>query len=264
MLKCTIVKIGGKVVDHSSQLNTFLQHFSCLPSPKILVHGGGTSATALADKLGVTATMINGRRITDAAMLEIATMVYGGLVNKKIVAQLQALGQNSLGLTGADLNMILAHKRPVGDIDYGFAGDIDEVNVAMLQLLLEQHIVPVFAPLTHNQQGQLLNTNADTIASTVAGSLAKRYDVTLMYCFERPGVLTDSDNDETVIPLLTPLSYRTLKTSGAIHNGMIPKLDNAFDALSQGVTQILIGNIEGVKMMHEEGFGGTRLLSSFL
>ena len=242
MEKLTIIKVGGKVVEEEKSLQQLLADFSNLPGKKILVHGGGRSATAMAQKLGIESKMVNGRRITDEAMLQVVTMVYGGLVNKNIVAGLQANRCNAIGLTGADMNVIQAVKRPVVDIDYGFAGDVTGVNAVGLKNLIEQGVTPVMAPLTHDQKGSMLNTNADTIASEVAIALSQFYDTQLVFCFEKNGVLEDAENDDSVIPVLTPDNYEEYKSTGVIKDGMIPKLDNGFAALNKGVSLIRIVN----------------------
>ena len=255
MQKITLVKVGGKVVEESSSLQDLLARFSKIEGLKVLVHGGGRSATAIAERLGMETKMVDGRRITDENMLEVVTMVYGGLVNKNIVAQLQANGINAIGLTGADLNCMQAVKRPVATIDYGFVGDIVAVNVEELKLLVEKNVVPVLAPLTHDKKGQLLNTNADTIAAEAAIAFSKYYKVELVYCFEKPGVLEDADDDDSVIDSLNHSQFKMLQESGAIHAGMIPKLDNSFNAIGKGVHQVRITNIEGLQA------GGTRLVA---
>ena len=242
MEKLTIIKVGGKVVEEEASLHQLLEDFSKLPGKKILVHGGGRSATAMASKLGVDTKMVNGRRITDLEMLKVVTMVYGGLVNKNIVAGLQANNCNAIGLTGADMNVIQAVKRPVVDIDYGYAGDVTGVNAVGLKNLLDQEVTPVMAPLTHNQKGSMLNTNADTIASEVAIALSEFFDTELVFCFEKNGVLEDADNDNSVIPVLTPENYEEYKSKEVIKDGMIPKLDNGFAALKKGVSSIRIVN----------------------
>jgi acetylglutamate kinase len=246
MQKLTIVKVGGKVVEEDESLANLLRDFSSITGPKILVHGGGRSATAMAERLGVETKMVEGRRITDAAMLEVVTMVYGGLVNKNIVAGLQAHQQNALGMTGADMNIIRSKKRAKGAVDYGFVGDIEAVDAQGLNQLLLAGAVPVIAPLTHNGQGQLLNTNADTMASAVAAALSDEYKVTLVFCFELPGVLTDIRNPDSVLELITPEIYSQLKKDGIVADGMIPKLDNSFVALERGVDQVRITNPQGL------------------
>lgn len=238
--KLTIVKVGGAVVENDDQLDRLLKDFSAIDGRKILVHGGGRRATDIASKLGIESKMINGRRITDEEMLTVVTMVYGGLVNKNVVAQLQANGVNALGLTGADMNAILSHKRIVKDIDYGYAGDIDKVNGKQLSNLIEHEIVPVMAPLTHDGKGLILNTNADTIAAEVAKALAEFYDVTLIYSFEKPGVMRNPDDNSSMIPVITADDYAQYKADGTISGGMIPKLDNAFGAIQTGVKQVII------------------------
>lgn len=241
--KLTILKIGGNVLADTTMLDAALDLFTGYEGAAILVHGGGKRASELLTELGHTPRMVDGRRITDAATLEIAVMVYAGLINKQLVARLQAKGCPALGVSGADGNLIQAHLRPVGDIDYGFAGDIDHVHAAGFDALLAAGFCPVCCAITHDKQGQLLNTNADTIASAVAHALAPLYAVTLDYCFEKPGVLLDADRDDTAIPQLTPSDYAVYKAQGIIHSGMIPKLDNAFAALRAGVHQVRIGNI---------------------
>ncbi len=245
--KLTVVKIGGKVLEIPEKLTLALQYFVSIEGPKILVHGGGKQANVIIKALDIEPKMLNGRRITDAATLEVVTMVYAGLVNKTVVSELQSLGCNALGLSGADGNMIRAHKRIVTTTDYGFAGDIDEINAKGLQQLLELGFCPCFCAITHDQKGQLLNTNADTIASSVARAMAKGYEVELQFCFEKGGVLTDPDDDSSVIPELTSESYQQYKVDGIISAGMIPKLDNAFAAIEAGVYQISIGHIEALQ-----------------
>ncbi len=239
----TIVKVGGKIVEEENSLKSFLAEFSSLPGQKVLIHGGGRTATALASRLGIETKMIDGRRVTDSEMLKIVTMIYGGLVNKNIVAQLNAMGSRALGLTGADMNVILSHRRAAKEVDYGYVGDVDHVDGKTLSALLEQGIVPVMAPLTHDGKGQLLNTNADTIAAETAKALAGFYDVTLIYCFEKNGVLRDPDDDNSVISRITPENYRQLKAEGVIQGGMIPKLDNSFAALHKGVKRVIITRV---------------------
>lgn len=244
--KVTVVKVGGAIVEDEAQLSQLLKDFSAIPGKKILVHGGGRRATQVASSLGIESKMVNGRRITDSDMLQVVTMVYGGLVNKNVVARLQSIGINALGLTGADMNVIRAHRRPVvklseeQSIDYGFVGDVDEVNGALLRMLLEKDIIPVMAPLTHDGQGNILNTNADTIASETAKALAAFYDVTLIYSFEKKGVLANPTDDDSVIPTITPDSFRQLVAEGTIAGGMIPKLENAFHAIDCGVSRVII------------------------
>ncbi len=241
-----ILKIGGNVLADPQQLDRALALFASNQGPAILVHGGGRRASEILQAMGQTPRMINGRRITDAATLEVVTMVYAGSLNKQLVAGLQAKGCNAIGLSGADGNLIRAHKRIVKDIDYGFAGDIDEVNASGFDALLEAGFRPVCCAITHDKQGQLLNTNADTIAASVAMALADRYQVVLQYCFEKPGVLLDADNDESVIPQINTLRYQELKAEGVVHSGMLPKLDNAFAALNEGVNSVYVGNISSL------------------
>ena len=240
MQQLTIVKVGGKIVEDPDSMTAFLKDFSLLAGHKILVHGGGSSATALAEKLGIETKMTEGRRITDSEMLKIVTMVYAGLVNKNIVAQLQNLRIDALGLTGADMNLILSEKRPVREIDYGFAGDIKKINVPTLLELLKQNYLPVIAPLTHDGKGTLLNTNADTIACEIAKAMAFDYNVRLIYCFEKKGVLLNENDEESLIQFLDLELYKQYKNEGIIHSGMIPKLDNAFEAIAAGVKEVII------------------------
>ncbi len=239
--KLTIVKVGGAVVEDELQLSQLLKDFSAIEGRKVLVHGGGRKATKMAERLGVETKMVNGRRITDAAMLEVVTMVYGGLVNKNLVAQLQANGVNALGLTGADANAILSHKRPLKDgIDYGFVGDVDAGNGEMLSKLIEAGITPVMAPLTHDGKGHILNTNADTIASETAKALANIYNVTLIFSFEKKGVLSNPDDDDSVIPVITKEDFERYKADGTISGGMLPKIENALRAVEAGVSRVII------------------------
>jgi acetylglutamate kinase len=254
-----IIKIGGKVIEEPETLQSFLTGFSQLNGPKILVHGGGRTATELANKLGIASQMVEGRRITDASTLEVVTMVYGGLVNKNIVAVLQSLGCNALGLTGADLNCILAEKRNASPIDYGFVGDVVAVNAIAFVQLLKQGITPVLAPLTHNKSGQLLNTNADTIAARVAIALSKSFDVALSYCFEKKGVLQNINDDNSVIALIKENNFMEMKADGSIADGMIPKLDNAFATLKAGVEKVHIMHHTAITNLGTSAFTGTTL-----
>lgn len=242
MNKLFIVKIGGNVLDNPAALKTFLTDFASVREPKILIHGGGKIATKLGDQLGIESKYVNGRRITDAATLDVVTMVYGGLVNKQLVAQLQQLGCNAMGVTGADGNLIRAVKRPVRDIDYGFVGDItaEGVNTALLYFLLKQNAVPVFAPLTH-AAGHMLNTNADTIASVLAVALSKHFDVRLVFCFEKKGVLRDVNSNDSVIRHLNENLYKELLGQNVFADGILPKLENAYAAIHAGVREVLIG-----------------------
>lgn len=255
MDRLTIIKVGGKVVEESDSLNALLDQFNKISGNKLLVHGGGRTATEIAKRLGIETKMVDGRRITDADMLEVVTMVYGGLVNKKIVAGLQARGTNAIGLTGADLGLIKAHKRPVQEIDYGFVGDVDDVNAAELRMLINENVVPVIAPLTHDTKGQLLNTNADTIASELAIELSNHFKVYLFYCFEKKGVLKDPADESSVIYDLGLPLFDQYKEEGIISDGMIPKLDNGFRAKRKGVQEILITNPSNIATGR-----GTRLL----
>ena len=240
MEKLTLIKVGGKIVEEPDTLQQLLRDFSSIEGHKVLVHGGGRSATKIASQLGIDSQMVNGRRITDTEMLKVVTMVYGGLVNKNIVAGLQALQVNALGLTGADMNIMRSDKRPVKDVDYGFVGDVKEVNADVLASLIQQGIVPVLAPLTHDKQGHMLNTNADTIAGEAAKALAKYFDVTLMFCFEKKGVLLNENDDESVIPEIDSASFQKYVAEGIIQGGMIPKLENAFQAIDAGVKEVII------------------------
>lgn len=238
--KLTVIKVGGKIVEEEATLNQLLTDFSSIEGYKVLVHGGGRSATKLAAQLGIESKMVNGRRITDAETLKVVTMVYGGLVNKNIVAGLQAKGVNAMGLTGADMNVIRSVKRPVKDVDYGFVGDVEKVNAGLLADLIRQGVVPVMAPLTHDGQGSMLNTNADTIAGETAKALSELFDVTLVYCFEKKGVLSDENDDDSVIPVITPELFAEYVKQGVIQGGMIPKLENSFSAIEAGVSQVVI------------------------
>ena len=235
-----MVKVGGGVLEHPASSEQFLRAFISIDSLKLLVHGGGRLADQYLLKLGIQPNMVNGRRVTDEATMEVVTMVYGGLVNKQLVAQLQSNKVNAIGLTGADGNIIRSEKRPVTDIDWGWVGDPTRVNEPMLTGLLQQSMVPVIAPLTHDGMGNLLNTNADTMAMVVAVALAARHDVTLIFAFDKPGVLTDVDDDSSVIATMDKDEYITLRNTGQIHSGMIPKLDNAFVALEKGIGKIRI------------------------
>lgn len=240
MEELTIIKVGGKVVETPDSLTALLAQFSTIGGSKILVHGGGRTATQLAARLGIESRMVNGRRITDKETLDVVTMVYAGLVNKTIVAQLQAMDINALGLTGADLNYMRSEKRPVGDVDYGFVGDVKAVQPGIIASLLQQGVVPVLAPLTHNKQGLLLNTNADTIAGETAKAMAHFFKVTLVYCFEKKGVLLDETDDDSVLPTLNRAQFRDYVAKGVIQGGMIPKLENAFEAIDAGVSSVVI------------------------
>ena len=253
-----IVKVGGGVVEDATSLVRLLNQFASLEGRKVLVHGGGRLATSMAASLGIESRMVGGRRITDEKMLEVVTMVYGGLVNKRIVAGLQAKGVKAIGLTGADGDIIRSHKRPLKRVkmddgteqmvDFGFVGDVDKVDARLLSSLIESGNVPVVAPLTHDGEGNILNTNADTIASSVAQALAEYYEVTLTFCFEKAGVLRDANDEGSVIPLINEEQASRLIAEGIIAGGMIPKIENAFDALHKGVRQVVIthsDNIDG-------------------
>lgn len=246
MRALNIIKVGGAVVEDIASLDVLLASFAELPGLKALVHGGGRAATRIATQMGVESHMVNGRRITDEDMLRVVTMVYGGLVNKNIVAQLQARGINALGLTGADLGYMLSDKRPVKDVDYGFVGDVRHTDAGILAELIEKDIVPVLAPLTHDGRGQMLNTNADTIAGEAAKALAQMFDVTLTFCFEKKGVLSDPNDEDSVIPTIDRASFAVLVADGTISGGMLPKLDNAFSALDAGVSRVIITNTENL------------------
>lgn len=241
MEKLTVVKVGGAVVEDEEQLARLLNDFAAIEGNKVLVHGGGRRATKVAASLGIESKMVNGRRITDRDMLEVVTMVYGGLVNKNVVARLQANGVNALGLTGADMDVLRSRKRPVKDgIDFGFVGDVERADGKALQTLIGAGIVPVMAPLTHDGSGNILNTNADTIAGETAKALAPFYDVTLIYSFEKKGVLANPDDDDSVIPTITPADFERYKADGTVAGGMIPKLENAFAAIDAGVGRVII------------------------
>jgi acetylglutamate kinase len=246
MEKLFVIKVGGNVLDNAAAQQLFLQQFAAVNAKKILVHGGGKIATTIGKQMGLTPNYINGRRITDEATIDLVTMVYGGLVNKKLVAVLQSLHCNAIGLTGADANIIPATKRPVAEIDYGFVGDIknEEVAVNNLQSFLENNMVPVIAPLTHDGQGQMLNTNADTIASALAVALSTQYDVRLIYCFEKKGVLENIEDESSVIQLINKEKYQQLLEDKKLADGILPKIDNAFAAIDNGVQEVLIGHAD--------------------
>ena len=246
MDRLTIIKVGGKVVEDSSSLNALLDQFIRITGNKILVHGGGKTATDIAAKLGIETQMVDGRRITGQSMLEVVTMVYGGLVNKKVVAQLQARGCNAIGLSGADLNLISARRRPVQEIDYGFVGDVGDVNSRELRILIGENVVPVIAPLTHDGKGQLLNTNADTIAAELAAELANYFSVYLFYCFDKKGVLFNEADDNSMLHELSASDFQQYQKEKIINAGMIPKLENGFRAKKQGVKEVLITNPENM------------------
>lgn len=254
-----VIKIGGNIIDDPAKLEAFLKSFAALEGKKILVHGGGKLATRLAEKMGIEQQLVEGRRITDAETLKIVTMVYAGYINKNIVATLQANQCNAIGLCGADGDAILAHKRNHPVLDYGFVGDVDAINADLLSVILEKNMTIVFAPITHDQQGQLLNTNADTIAQEIAKGMSDDYEVELIYSFEKSGVLLDANDDQTVIPEITPSYYQTLKAGKKIFDGMIPKLDNAFAALDSGVQKVIIGKAEDLPYL-VDGTAGTSII----
>ena len=238
--KLTVIKVGGKIVEEEATLNRLLDDFATIEGHKVLVHGGGRSATKIAAQLGIESKMVNGRRITDSETLKVVTMVYGGLVNKNVVAGLQARGVNALGLTGADMNVMRSVKRPVKEVDYGFVGDVEKVDASLLSDLIYKGVVLVMAPLTHDGKGHMLNTNADTIAGETAKALAALFDVTLVFCFEKKGVLRDENDDDSVIPLITPAEFKQYVADGIIQGGMIPKLENSFAAIDAGVSEVII------------------------
>ncbi len=244
--KLTIVKVGGNIIDDINATESFLDKFAQIKENKILIHGGGKIATQIAERLGLETKMVEGRRITDKPMLEVVVMVYGGLVNKKLVAKLQSINCNAIGITGADAQCILAKKREKGSIDYGFVGDIEKVNATQINFFLNNNLTPVIAPLTSDKQGQLLNTNADTMASAIAVALAPIYEVNLIYCFEKRGVLMDPDDDDSIIKKINKPSYIDLKNKGIISKGMVPKLENAFQAIEQGVSKVIICHAENL------------------
>lgn len=256
-----IIKIGGNIIDDEKKLSSFLNEFASIDDNKILVHGGGKSATTLAEQLNIPQQVVEGRRITDAETLKVVTMVYAGFINKNIVAKLQANNCNAMGLCGADGDSILAHKRKHPVMDYGFVGDVDAINSDLITNLLQKNITPVFAPITHDQQGQLLNTNADTIAQELAKGLSNQFEVTLIYAFEKSGVLLDANDDNTVIPVITASSYKELTAGQKIFAGMVPKLDNAFSALKSGVSKVIIGRADRLFDLIN-GTSGTSIIAS--
>lgn len=252
----TVVKVGGKILESSDTMARFLDDFTAVPGLKLLVHGGGRTATDVAARLGVETVMVAGRRVTDEAMLRVVTMVYGGLINKQVVAALQARGVNAAGLTGADLNLVHAHRRPAGEVDYGFVGDVDCVDGLRLRELLLSGVTPVLAPLTHDGAGTLLNTNADTIACETAKALALRFDVTLVYCFEHAGVLQDPAREDSVIPCLDRPTFERLVAAGIVAGGMMPKLENCLSAVEAGVSRVVITSAEAI-----DGSAGTMIVA---
>lgn len=252
-----VIKIGGNIIDDEQQLASFLQSFASITHKKILVHGGGKLATRLAAQLGIPQQMVEGRRITDAETLKIVTMVYAGYINKNIVAQLQAAGCNALGLSGADGNVIQSHKRNTANLDYGFVGDVDHINTAFLSNCLTQQITPVLSPITHSGNGLLLNTNADTIAQETAKALSHHFNVTLIYIFEKKGVLLNVADESSVIQRIDTTNYELFKKEGVVKDGMIPKLDNAFSALNAGVKKVMIGRADELMALIEGNAGTT-------
>jgi len=250
-----IIKIGGNIIDDEAMLSSFLKDFASIAGHKILVHGGGKMATRVAEAMGVPQQILEGRRITDAETLKVVTMVYAGYINKNIVALLQAAGCNAIGLCGADGNVMKAHKRIHPVTDYGFAGDVDEVNIGLMKALMAQQLSLVFSPLTHNGQGLLLNTNADTIAQEIAKAMSELYKVSLVYCFEKPGVLLNAADDNSVIKNITVTSFIDLKEKNIITEGMIPKLQNAFTALEAGVKVVTIGHASNLQQLIQQQAG---------
>ncbi|MDB5248766.1 MAG: argB [Segetibacter sp.] len=258
-----VIKIGGNVIDSEESLQSFLKDFAAIDAKKILIHGGGKIATKIGEQLGIQSNYINGRRITDDATIDLVTMVYGGLVNKKIVARLQSVNCNAIGLTGADGNIIPATKRPIKDVDFGWVGDVESsmLNVASLRSLLEAAFVPVFAPLTHDQEGHILNTNADTVASTLAIALSVYYDVRLIYCFEKKGILENVDDENSVITLIDKQAYGQLLSERKLFAGIIPKIDNAFAAIDAGVREVLVGDAKDLIRNTTEKTSGTLFIN---
>jgi len=254
MEKLTIIKVGGKIVEEKQSLEQLLNDFANIPGNKLLVHGGGRSATQIAAQLGIETQMVDGRRVTDAEMLKVVTMVYGGLVNKNIVAQLQARHINAMGLTGADLDVIRSHKRLPNPIDFGFVGDVDKVDGERLAQLISTGIVPIMTPLTHDGEGNLLNTNADTIAGEVAKAMTPYYNISLIFCFEKAGVMQDVDDEESVIPHINAADFKRLVDNGTIQGGMIPKIQNAIEALDAGVKEVIITKATAI-----DGSRGTKI-----
>jgi acetylglutamate kinase len=258
--KLFVIKVGGNVIDDVDKLSSFLKDFSKIPDKRILVHGGGKIATSIGNKLGIVSKYIDGRRITDDETIDLVTMVYGGLVNKKIVAKLQSFNCNAIGITGADANLIPAKKREVTEIDYGWAGDIesDKINPGTWKLFLENDLTPVVAPLTHDTKGKILNTNADTIASSIAVRLSDDFEVRLIFCFEKNGVLSDVNDENSVIANINPEKFASLKKTNKLFAGMLPKIDNSFDAINKGVKEVIIGNSSQISSLIN-GSGGTKL-----
>lgn len=259
MQKLLVVKIGGNIIDNAEALDSFLASLAAIEGNKILVHGGGKLATELSAKLNIPTQMVDGRRITDAETVKVVTMTYAGWINKTIVAQLQAKGCNALGLSGADAKLIPAGKRPVKDVDYGWVGDLESrnVNAAFLKTMLASGITPIVAPISCDNEGHLLNINADTVARTLAEAMSADYEVTLAYCFEKKGLLMDINDDDSVIGEIDLANVEILKASGVINQGMVPKIDNALGAIANGVHTVVIGHAKNIKhiAMHEAGFG---------
>ena len=260
--KLFVIKIGGNVIDNSAKLDSFLKDFAAIKSKKILVHGGGKIATAIGEKIGIVSKYVDGRRITDDETRDLVTMVYGGLVNKQIVAKLQSMNCNAIGITGADANLLPAKKRPVKEIDFGWVGDIetDKINPESWKLFLENGLTPIAAPLTHDTNGHVLNTNADTIASVIAIALSSLYKVNLVFCFEKNGVLENINDEDSVISKLTFNDYSSLKNSDKLFAGILPKIDNSFDAIHKGVNEVIIGNSSQLSSLIN-GTGGTKISS---
>lgn len=259
MEKLKVIKIGGNIVDDPQALSSFLKDFSSINDHKILIHGGGKIATQLAEKLGIKTQMHEGKRITNQETIDIVTMVYGGLINKKIVGQLNAHNTTTIGLTGADAQVVLAQKRPLIDIDYGYVGDIIKVNSEFIKTLIISGLTIVFAPLTADTNGQILNTNADTMAQAIAVAMSAIFDTELIYCFEKNGVLNDLNNDNSIIPKIDFELYHNLKQQGVVNAGMIPKLDNAFKAIEAGVKTVLIGHARNIAKMEQSDYICTKI-----
>ncbi len=257
MDRLVIIKIGGNIIDDEQKLSAFLQSFAEVNVKKILVHGGGKMATRLAEQLNIPQQLVDGRRITDAETLKIVTMVYAGYINKNIVAILQSNKCNAIGLSGVDGSIIKAHKREHHSLDYGFVGDVDEVNGSFIHSLLQQNLTPVIAPVTHDGKGQLLNTNADTVAAEIAKTMSNLYDVDLVYCFEKEGVMRDVEDNSSVISHINESLYQSLKSEGVIAAGMIPKLDNAFNAIEDNVKSVIIGKAEKLHQLINHDAGTT-------
>ncbi|MCH1437095.1 MAG: acetylglutamate kinase [Flavobacteriales bacterium] len=245
--KLTVIKIGGEIINNPEQLQAFLGDFSRLNEPKVLVHGGGKIATALSAKLGIETRMQEGRRITTKENLEVVTMVYAGLINKNITASLQSQQCNAIGLSGADASVIVASKRPSNPLDYGYVGDIQSINSKVIDTFVQSQMVPVFSAICHDGKGQLLNTNADTIATEIAIAMSEKYDTELIYCFDKKGVLMDVNDDDSVVEKINTDVYRNLREKKVIHDGMLPKMENAFHALNHKVSKVMIGNTDFIK-----------------